>query len=68
MHKQNGLERAIYYFRTPKILAERMGITPQLISNWRSGRIKIPAYRAIQIERATKGEITIDDLIDVKEI
>ena len=64
----NSIERAIYFFRTPKIMAEKLGVTIQAVSNWKNGITKIPAYRAIQVERATKGEISIDDLIDVKEV
>lgn len=63
-----GIERAIYFFRTPKIMAEKLGVSRQVISAWKNGHVKMSAYHAIRIERATKGEITIDDLIDVEEI
>ena len=41
-------------------LAATLGITTQAISQWR--RVRIPAERVLDIERATGGEVTRHEL------
>jgi DNA-binding transcriptional regulator YdaS (Cro superfamily) len=38
-------------------LAQRVGVTPGLVSHWISGYVRISAERALQIEQATDGAI-----------
>lgn len=42
-------------------LAEKLGVTPQVVSNWRS-RGRVPAERCIEIETATDGAVTRQEL------
>ncbi len=46
-------------------LAKKLNVTQGFISQWFVGKRQIPAFRAIQIERLTNGEVTIDELINV---
>ena len=39
-------------------LAEAMNVTDGLVSHWTTGRVKISAERAIEIERVTSGRIS----------
>lgn len=50
------LERAIEAAGDLKTLADRLGCTPQVVSNWRARGI--PPTRALAIERATGGAVT----------
>lgn len=46
----------------PSKLASTLGITPVLISQWRTGIRQVPAERCPAIERATNGAVTCEDL------
>ena len=45
-----------------KSLAEKIGVTPVLVSLWRTGVRPIPAERCPDIERATSGAVRCEDL------
>ena len=56
--RDEALERAIGAAGGTKELARRIGITPQAVSQWK----RCPAQRAIDVERATGGEVRRQDL------
>lgn len=43
-------------------LAEKLGVSQGLISMWSSGEKRIPILRSIEIERATDGQVTRQEL------
>jgi len=43
---------------TQQELADRLGVTQGVISQWVVGRAPVPPERAVAIERATRGEVT----------
>jgi DNA-binding transcriptional regulator YdaS (Cro superfamily) len=43
-------------------LAQILGVTPGLVSQWRSGFTGISLERAIQIEKATAGAVRCEDM------
>ncbi len=47
---------------TAASLARKLGISPVLISQWRSGNRPIPLERCVPIEQATDGLVTRKDL------
>lgn len=48
--------------RTAADLARALGISPVLISQWRTGRRPIPAERCPEIEKATGGAVRCESL------
>ncbi|TPQ24920.1 transcriptional regulator [Methylomonas koyamae] len=44
-------------------LAERLGVSQGLISQWLSGDVKISPERAIAIEEATRGIVTREEIL-----
>jgi len=59
----NSLHQAIRYVGSQAELARRLGVRPQLISQWKSGKRPIPPARAAQIEEITQGEVKRQDLL-----
>lgn len=47
---------------TQTALADKLGVTQGLISQWIKDKTKITAERAIQIETATEGKVARQDL------
>ncbi len=47
---------------TAACLAETIGISPVLVSQWRNGHRPIPAERCPAIERATGGAVRCEEL------
>lgn len=43
-------------------LADKLGITPVLISQWANAQRPVPPERCVEIENATAGEVTRKDL------
>lgn len=43
-------------------LAERLGISQGLVSMWSSGTRQVPIERCVEIERATDGQVTRQEL------
>lgn len=43
-------------------IASILGVAPQQIYQWASGSREVPFERAVEIEQATKGEVTRKDL------
>lgn len=43
-------------------LAAALGVSPGLVSHWNTGRVKITAERAKQIEQATNGAVRRHEL------
>jgi DNA-binding transcriptional regulator YdaS (Cro superfamily) len=48
--------------RTAKQLAEVMQVPPPLVSQWRTNSRPVPAERCPEIEKATSGEVTCEEL------
>ena len=42
-----------------------LGITQAAVSHMTTGKIKLPPYRAMQIEKLTNGEIKASELINI---
>lgn len=62
------LEKVIKYFESQTELAERLGISRQLVSMWHSGLSKIPFVYAVKIENLTNGKFKYIDLLDEETI
>ncbi|OFJ47685.1 hypothetical protein BA896_000325 [Janthinobacterium lividum] len=45
-----------------RVLANKLGITPVLISQWANGLRPVPPERCVEIEKATEGKVTRKDL------
>jgi len=58
----NGLTKAIEHFGTASALAGALGVKPSSVSQWRDGTRPLPLDRAMQIERATSGAVTCEEL------
>lgn len=43
-------------------IAQALGVTPPVVSDWVTGKKGVPLGRCVQIERATNGEVTRKDL------
>jgi DNA-binding transcriptional regulator YdaS (Cro superfamily) len=56
----NGLHKAIDYFGTQAALAEAVGVVPMAVTQWLQRGI--PLERCWDIERATNGSVTKEDL------
>ena len=56
----DALQRAIEAAGGLTRLAERIGVSPQVVSNWRSRGI--PADRVLAVERATNGKVSRSEL------
>ena len=52
------------YFQTHKQvdLARRLGVTPGAVHQWVTGATVLTAERAIEIEKATQGAVTCEEL------
>lgn len=48
--------------RTAKQLADALRVSPVLISQWRNGGRPVPAERCPEIEQATNGLVTCEEL------
>ena len=44
------------------LLAKQIGVTPVLVSQWRTGTRQVPAERCVDIERATGGVVRCEEL------
>ncbi len=49
MHRDRALQKAIDAAGTGKVLAGRIGVTPQALSQWH----RVPARRVLDVERAS---------------
>lgn len=58
MTPEEALQKAIDACGTATELASRLGVTIQAISQWKVA----PPMRALEIEKATKGQVTRFDL------
>lgn len=56
-----ALNRAIESQGGLKRLAEKLGVSPQVVSNWRA-RGRIPAGKVLAIETATGGQVRRHEL------
>lgn len=57
-----NLETYLSTVGTAAGLASNLGISPVLISQWRTGTRPVPIERCVAIERATDGAVTRRDL------
>ena len=48
--------------RTNKALAQSLGVSQVMISQWKTGARRVPAEICPQIERATNGQVRCEDL------
>ncbi len=58
----NGIKAAINLFGSQKNLANKLGLKPQNLQVWISGKRSIPPKRCVQIEKLTNGAVTRKDL------
>ena len=58
----NALTRAIESSGGVGLLAQSIGVTQTVISNWRARGGSVPAIHCAAIERATNGAVTRKDL------
>lgn len=58
----DGLQKAIQVVGTQAELCRRLGVSAQVVSNWR--RRGVPVERCVDIENATKGRVMRWDLRD----
>lgn len=56
------LDAYLQEHETANSLAEKLGISPVLVSQWRTGKRDVPIERCVAIERATGGEVNRWDL------
>lgn len=54
------IERAIYIAGGLTELSRRLGLSPQVVSNWRTRGV--PAEKCPDIERETNGEVRCEEL------
>jgi DNA-binding transcriptional regulator YdaS (Cro superfamily) len=47
---------------TQSALAEKIGVSPSFLNQWLTGARPIPEVRALEIERATNGVVTCEEL------
>jgi DNA-binding transcriptional regulator YdaS (Cro superfamily) len=59
---QSPVERAIAAVGSATALAQRLGVTPAAVGQWKSGERRVPAERCPEIERATSGAVRCEDL------
>jgi DNA-binding transcriptional regulator YdaS (Cro superfamily) len=43
-------------------LAADLGVNPVMVTQWRHGKKRVPAERCPEIERATSGKVTCEEL------
>lgn len=60
MHEKSPLEKAADAVGGASQLAAILGVTPQAVSNWKSGGV--PIERCWEVEAATGGAVTRRDL------
>lgn len=58
MRDTSNIEAAISHVGTAAALASTLGVTPQAVSQWRSGARPVPPRLALAIESATGGAVT----------
>ena len=58
----NAIHKAIKTLGSQAHLAEALGVRQPTISEWAKGDRPIPIERCVQIEQATKGAVTRQDL------
>jgi DNA-binding transcriptional regulator YdaS (Cro superfamily) len=57
MSNPDVIKKACYIAGNQAELARRVGVTPQMVTKWLSGK-PVSAERAIAIERATGGQVS----------
>jgi DNA-binding transcriptional regulator YdaS (Cro superfamily) len=45
-----------------RALAKTLGVDPVMVSEWRTGKKRVPAERCPSIEKATNGAVRCEDL------
>jgi len=58
----NAIEKAGSVLGSQAMLAEILKVTPATVSQWRCGIRKVPMERCSEIECATKGQVTCEEL------
>lgn len=56
------IERAIAAVGSATALAQRLGVTPAAVGQWKSGERRVPAERCPEIERETNGAVRCEHL------
>ncbi|WP_374257656.1 transcriptional regulator [Aquabacterium sp.] len=62
MNANQAVERACKALDTQAELARRLGVTPPMVQQWKTGLRPVPAQYCPAIERVTKGKVTRKDL------
>lgn len=58
MTPQNAVATACKILGGQAALAKTLNVKPPTVNQWASGERPVPAARAVEIERATKGQVT----------
>ena len=58
----NPIQKAIFMIGGPSKAARVMKVSPQAVCFWRDGLRQVPAERCPEIERATNGLVTCEEL------
>lgn len=58
----DAINKAIELCGGPSRIAATIGVTPQAVCFWRDGKRKLPAERCPDIEIATGGAVTCEEL------
>lgn len=53
-----------YYSNSPLLLGRALGISSQAVSQWGDD---VPLLRALQLEKLTNGELSVDDSSNIAE-
>lgn len=53
-----------YYSNSPLLLGRALGISSQAVSQWGDD---VPLLRALQLEKLTNGELSVDDSSSIAE-
>ena len=62
MSKENPIQKAYEYVGGGTALANKLGVSPSMVTNWAKNRRPVPIKRCVQIELLTGGAVTRKDL------
>jgi len=57
-----SIQKAISHVGSAAKLARLLDVSPQAVTAWKDGTRPLPLDRAMQIERATSGAVTCEEL------
>ena len=62
MSKENPIEKAYGYVGGATALANALGVSPSMVTNWAKKRRPVPVKRCVEIEKLTNGMVSRKDL------